>query len=220
MPMRIGDCYPRSLRERQCVTYRWSGDREWLTATVGELVPQTAARAGKRVGSAACVATGTATFARTHMKTSDDDDVLVRIEHFSRGSVFNRTTHHFYIVITISKQALPYQNLHSPFPYGEWKSLIPILKRGSPYRNGDQRITVLARALPITIRGLKNHLSPFRNGDYRTETGIKNHLSPFQNGDHRIEMGIKESPYVNGHSPFPYREWKIIDPHFYTVITI
>jgi hypothetical protein len=75
MPTRTGDCYPRSLRERQRVTYRWLGDRERFTATAGEPVPQTAARAGKQVGSAAPVATGTASIARTHMTPSDDDDV-------------------------------------------------------------------------------------------------------------------------------------------------
>ncbi len=68
--------------------------------------------------------------------------------------------------------------------------------------NGDRRIPLWERALHVPIQG------------------VKNHWSPFWNGDHRIETGIEESPYGNGHSPFPYGEWKINDPPFKTGITV
>ncbi len=72
MLMRTGDHCPGSRRERQRVIYRRSGDRESSTATAGEAVPQTAARAGKRVGCAAPVTTGIASIAKIHMTPSDD----------------------------------------------------------------------------------------------------------------------------------------------------
>ena len=57
--MKTGGHCPRSLKERQLVLYRWSGDRVLYTATAGEVAPQTVVHAGKRVGYAAPVATRT-----------------------------------------------------------------------------------------------------------------------------------------------------------------
>ena len=72
MLMRTGDHCPSSQRERQRVIYHQSRDRESFTATAGEAVPRTAARAGKWVGYAAPVAAGIASITKIHMTPSDD----------------------------------------------------------------------------------------------------------------------------------------------------
>ena len=65
--MKTGGHCPRSLKERQLVLYRRSGDRVLYTATAGEAAPQTVVRAGKWVGYALPVATGTASYAKIHI---------------------------------------------------------------------------------------------------------------------------------------------------------
>jgi len=70
-----GHC-PRSLKERQLILYRRSGDRVLYTATAGEAAPQTVVRAGKRVGYAPPVASGTASYAK----------IPIPINHLVRGS--------------------------------------------------------------------------------------------------------------------------------------
>ncbi len=75
--MKTGGLCPRSLKERQLVLYRRSGDRESYTATAGQAAPQTVVCAGKRVGYAPPVATGTASYAK----------ILILINHLVKGSI-------------------------------------------------------------------------------------------------------------------------------------
>ena len=65
--MKTGGHCPRSLKERQLVLYRRSGDRVLYIATAGEAAPQTVVCAGKRVDYALPVATGTASYAKIHI---------------------------------------------------------------------------------------------------------------------------------------------------------
>ena len=64
--MKTGGHCPRSLQERQLVLYHQSGDRVLYTATAEKAAPQTVVRAGKLVGYAPPVATGTASYAKIH----------------------------------------------------------------------------------------------------------------------------------------------------------
>jgi hypothetical protein len=75
--MKTGGHCPRSLKERQLVLYRRSGDRVLYTATAGEAAPQTVVRAGKWVGYALPVATGTASYAK----------ICIPINHLVKGSI-------------------------------------------------------------------------------------------------------------------------------------
>ena len=75
--MKTSGLCPRSLKERQLLLYCWSGDRESYTATVGQAAPQTVVRAGKRVGYAPPVATGTASYAK----------INIPINHLVKGSI-------------------------------------------------------------------------------------------------------------------------------------
>ena len=75
--MKTGGHCPRSLKERQLILYHRSGDRELYTATAGEAAPQTVVRAGKRVGYAPPIATGTASYAK----------IPIRINHLVKGSI-------------------------------------------------------------------------------------------------------------------------------------
>ena len=68
---KTGGHFPRSQRERQLVLFRQLGDRELYTATAGEAAQQMAVHARKRVGYAACVATGIARIAKIHTKNSE-----------------------------------------------------------------------------------------------------------------------------------------------------
>ncbi len=75
--MKTGGHCPRSLKERQLDLYRRLGDRVVYNATAGEAAPQTVVRAGKQVGYAPPVATGTAGYAKIH----------IPINHLVKGSI-------------------------------------------------------------------------------------------------------------------------------------
>ena len=75
--MKTGGLSPKSLKERQLVLYPWLGDRESFTATAGQAAPQTVVCAGKQVGYAPPVATGTASYAK----------IPILLNHLVKGSI-------------------------------------------------------------------------------------------------------------------------------------
>ncbi len=127
----------------------------------------------------------------------------------------------------------------SRFHTGIKKTTILVSIRGLPYRNGDTKITIWKWGLTVPTRGLQNHWSPFRYGDYRMVTGT--HKSPYWNGDspflyrgwndidthsdtgitrdYRMVTGIPKSPYGNGVFSFPYGDCKDINPRMEMGIT-